>query len=90
MDASTIVGSLAALCSMTSLVPQAWKVIRTRETKDLSPVMYALTVMGFAAWVTYGVLRGDWPLMVTNGVCLSLSTLIFGIVIWNKVRGTEL
>ena len=77
MDIVTIVGAGAALCSMTSFMPQAWKIIRTGEVGDISPWMYALTVIGFALWVTYGVLRTDWPIMVTNTVCLLLSSFIF-------------
>ena len=39
MDATTLVGSLAALAMTTSFVPQAWKVIRTRDTAALSAGM---------------------------------------------------
>ena len=47
MDAATIVGGLATLCSTTSFVPQAWKVIRTRDMEGVSRKMYAITVVGF-------------------------------------------
>lgn len=76
MDAVTIVGALATLCSTISFVPQAWKVIRTRDTSSISQGMYAITVVGFALWLGYGVLLGQWPLIVTNGVCLLLAAFI--------------
>jgi MtN3 and saliva related transmembrane protein len=38
--------------------------------------MYAVTVVGFSLWLTYGVLLWQWPLMITNGVCLVLSAFI--------------
>ena len=76
MDAASIVGALATICSTTSFVPQAWKVIRTRDTSAISTGMYAITVTGFAFWLAYGLLLGQWPLIVTNGVCLALSAFI--------------
>lgn len=38
--------------------------------------MYSVTVVGFALWLVYGVARVEWPLIVTNGVCLALSAFI--------------
>jgi MtN3 and saliva related transmembrane protein len=76
MDAASIVGALATICSTTSFVPQAWKVIRTRDTSAISTGMYVVTVAGFSLWLGYGLLLGQWPLIVTNGVCLALSAFI--------------
>ena len=79
MDAAAIVGALATLASTTSFVPQAWKVIRTRDTKAISTGMYAVTVLGFSLWLAYGLLLGQWPLIVTNAICLLLSGFILAM-----------
>lgn len=76
MDATTLVGFAATLCSVSSFVPQAWKVIRTRDTSSISRNMYLLTAVGFSLWFTYGILLGQWPLILTNGICLLLSGFI--------------
>ena len=76
MDIATLVGAGATLCSTTSFVPQAWKVIRTRDTSAISKRMYIVTVVGFALWLAYGILLGQWPLILTNGICLALSAFI--------------
>ena len=76
MDAASIVGALATICSTTSFVPQAWRVIRTRDTTSISKRMYVITVIGFSLWLAYGLLLGQWPLIVTNGICLTLSAFI--------------
>ena len=76
MALADIVGGIATLCSISSFVPQAWKVIRTRDTSGLSTRMYVLTVVGFSLWLTYGILLGSLPLMAANGVCLALSAFI--------------
>lgn len=76
MDAAPIIGGLATLASVISFTPQAWKVIRTRDTSSISTAMYAVTVLGFTLWLAYGWLLGQWPLIVTNGICLLLSAFI--------------
>ena len=71
-----ILGAIAAIFSTVSFAPQAWKIIRTRETKDISTGMYALTVGAFAAWLGYGMLLKQWPLIAANGICFVLSAFI--------------
>ncbi|WP_240540112.1 SemiSWEET family sugar transporter [Salinarimonas soli] len=72
----TIIGSLAALCSTTSFAPQAWRIVKTRDTSAISSRMYMITVVGFALWLVYGVMKTEWPLIATNSICLALSAFI--------------
>ncbi len=81
MNYVVIVGALAAICSTVSFVPQAWKIIRSGETKDISVGMYALTVAAFALWCGYGVALDQWPLIVANGICLVLSAFILAMTL---------
>jgi len=76
MTIITVLGYLAAAASMASFAPQAWKIIRSRETKDISVGMYLLTVSAFALWLAYGVLQQQWPLVLSNGVCFLLAAFI--------------
>lgn len=80
----SILGTLAALASMASFVPQAWKVIRTRRTKDISVGMYLLTVAAFALWLAFGIALRQWPLVVSNGVCLALSLFILAMTLFPR------
>jgi MtN3 and saliva related transmembrane protein len=89
MDAATIVGGLATLCSTTSFVPQAWKVIRTRDVAAISAGMYAVTVVGFSLWFAYGLLLWQWPLIITNGICLLLSGFILGMKLLPRRKREE-
>lgn len=79
MDTISIIGSLAAICSTTSFAPQAWKIIKSRDTSSMSRRMYAVTVVGFALWLAYGVMKGEWPLIIPNGICLALSGFILAM-----------
>jgi len=69
-------GYSAAVLSTASFTPQAWKIIRSRKTHDISLGMYVLTVTAFAAWLAFGLLRREWPLVLSNGICLALSGFI--------------
>lgn len=76
VDVAILVGAAASLASVSSFAPQAWKILRTRDTRGISAAMYWLTVVGFGLWFAYGVMLGQWPLIITNGICISLATFI--------------
>jgi MtN3 and saliva related transmembrane protein len=51
--------------------------------------MYVLTVGGFGLWLAYGLMRGDWPLVVTNLICLALSSFILVMTMLPSNRRRE-
>lgn len=48
--------------------------------------MYSVTVVGFALWTAYGMLLAQWPLIVTNAICLLLSAFILTMKILPRRR----
>ena len=79
MTSADIVGTLAALCSMASFVPQIVRILRDREAEAVSLRMYVVTVTGFSLWIGYGVLSRSWPVIGSNTVCLILSAIILAL-----------
>ncbi len=75
-----IVGILAAIASTASFAPQAWRIIATRDVEGISKGMYTLTVAAFALWLGYGVMLGDFALIVPNALCLAMSAFILTMV----------
>ena len=75
-DYATVVGGTAAVFSTVSFVPQAAKIIRTRDTSSISTGMYAVTVLGFTLWTAYGAMQAAWPIIASNSICLILSAFI--------------
>lgn len=67
------VGTVAALCTITSFVPQILKILRERDASSVSLRMYLLTVSAFSLWTAYGVMLGAWPLVLANSVSLALA-----------------
>ncbi len=76
MHIVTIVSLFAATLSMISFVPQAWSIIRSRNTDGISVKMYLITVTGFVTWLIYGILVRQWAIIVQNIICLVLSSFI--------------
>ncbi|NTJ43906.1 hypothetical protein G6L28_14995 [Agrobacterium larrymoorei] len=82
MDTALIVGYFASLCSVSSFVPQVIKVVKTGDTAAISTRMYAVTVVGFALWASFGLMRQEWPIILTNVFCFLLS----GYILIRKLR----
>lgn len=76
MNAVTVVSLFAAALSMVSYVPQAWIVIRSRNTDGISLRTYLITVACFVLWLVYGILLMQWAIIVQNIICLCLSSFI--------------
>ena len=81
-----IIGILAAIASTASFLPQAWKIISTRDVEGLSAGMYMLTVTGFTLWMSYGIGKGDWALIVPNAICLMLTIFILAMILMPKAK----
>lgn len=71
-------GSIAATLTTASFIPQVWQVWRTRNTKDISLMMYAVFTCGVAMWLSYGILLNSWPIIIANSItaCLAGTVLI--------------
>ena len=78
----TWIGIAAAILTTTAFAPQAFKVWRTRSTRDVSLAMFLLMVTGIVLWLVYGLLIGDLPLIVANAVTL----LLAGAILVAKIR----
>jgi len=66
------IGAAGATLTMLCWLPQAFKVIREKETRALSlPATRAFTA-GVLLWLIYGIAIDDWPLIGSNGATLAL------------------
>jgi|JI10StandDraft_1071094.scaffolds.fasta_scaffold399218_2 MtN3 and saliva related transmembrane protein len=82
MPLADLIGSLAAFLTTASFLPQAAKVLRTRETEAISLVMYSMFTAGVTLWGVYGVMTMQWSIIVANAVTVVLASIILGM----KVR----
>lgn len=84
--AANIVGSAAALCSITSFAPQMVKIWNTRDASSVSLKTYSLTVTCFVLWTAYGVMTSAWPITVANACALVMSAGVLAMK-WRFSRG---
>lgn len=60
------------------MLPQLIKVIKTKETADLSVTMIGVLIVGVSLWVYYGFLQNEVPIILSNSfsVVVNLTLLI--------------
>lgn len=71
---ANVVGTLAALCSISSFAPQMIKIWKERDASAVSLKTYSLTVTCFVLWTAYGVLTTAWPIIVANACALVMAS----------------
>lgn len=71
-----LIGYLAACLTTLSFLPQAIKVIATRNTQGISGLMYIMFVCGLVMWLIYGVMIEDTAVSMANFL-----TLVFAMPI---------
>ena len=76
------IGSIAAILTTVSFLPQAWHSFKTRDVSGISLSMYSVFTAGVALWLLYGVLLQSWPLIIANSITLLLAIAI----LWMKLR----
>lgn len=70
MDATFLIGSLAAFLTTVSFLPQVLKTRKTRHTKDISLGMLAVFATGVALWSIYGFMLREIPIILANLITL--------------------
>ncbi|MFN3532042.1 MAG: SemiSWEET family sugar transporter [Candidatus Brocadia sp.] len=67
----SIMGTIAAICTTVGFIPQIIRGIKTRELRDVSPVMLTLLLVGCSLWLAYGVHLKNPIIALANGFTLS-------------------
>ncbi len=77
-----MIGTIAAVLTTLSFVPQAYQVIKTKDTSGISLGMYIAFVIGVFLWIIHGVNIQDYNLIGANAI-----TFIFvSIILTYKIK----
>jgi len=76
MNLTDLIGTLAAVLTTASFLPQAWHTFRTKDVSGISLGMYSVFTLGVACWLIYGLLLGAWPVVIANCITLALASAI--------------
>jgi MtN3 and saliva related transmembrane protein len=79
MSIEILVSSLAATFTTAAFVPQALHIIRHKETRAISLLMYVSFATGVALWLLFGVIIDNWPIIVSNAITLALALAIIAM-----------
>ncbi|ASP28466.1 hypothetical protein SCORR_v1c06940 [Spiroplasma corruscae] len=81
-----IIGWFGFTTSFTMLLPQVVKVIKTRNTKSLSLIMFLLTFLNALLWFVYGLLTNSMQLYIANSCAMLASLIIIIYIILNILK----
>lgn len=73
------VSAAAAILTTAAFLPQALHIIRHRETKAISLIMYVTFATGVTLWLLFGYLIDNWAIMISNAITLALTLAIVGM-----------
>ena len=76
MSLINTIGTIAAIISTASFVPQVWHTFKTRDVRGISLSMYSVFTVGVSCWLVYGLLLGAWPIIIANAITLTLAISI--------------
>ena len=76
----------AAFLAALSYLPQLRKARPRKSTEDLSLDMLTALTLNLDLWMVYGVMQGDWVIVLANLVGASLSGIVSGVQDRGHVR----
>ena len=85
-DYSLYIGIGAGIFTALSLLPQLFKIVKEKKADDISFFMLFILLLGLGGWIWYGILKNDYPIIITNGFSLLVNLLIIGFSIKYKGR----
>jgi MtN3 and saliva related transmembrane protein len=71
-----IIGIIAGLLIILSLIPQLVIIIRNKSAKDISVLMYIVLFVAQILWLVYGVLKNDLQVTITNVITSFITILV--------------
>jgi MtN3 and saliva related transmembrane protein len=73
---TSAIGIIAGTGTTVSFLPQVIKIIKTQNTKELSPYMFIIHITGVISWIIYGILERNYIICTFNGITLILCMII--------------
>jgi MtN3 and saliva related transmembrane protein len=80
-----VLGIIAGILTSAAMVPQLIKVLKEKNTDDISWVMLLVLISGLSMWVWYGFLKDELPIILSNSFSVLLNiTLLICCIIYKK------
>jgi MtN3 and saliva related transmembrane protein len=79
MQTADWIGTVAAILTTASFVPQVLHTLRTKDVSGISLSMYSVFVVGVSLWLVYGLMLDAWPVVISNAITVSLAMCILAM-----------
>lgn len=89
MNFVSVIGSIAAVLTTISFLPQAMKTIKEKNTEGISLGMYSMFTGGVLLWLVYGLFVKDIPIIVANAITFILAVTILALTIKYRTKFNE-
>jgi len=90
MDIKLIIGIGAGALTAISAMPQIFKALKTKKVAHVSPFMFIILALGNSAWIWYGILLKDLPIIITNSFSLVMDiTMLILKLLYHEKEGAE-
>jgi len=81
-----IIGFIAGILTTVAVLPQLMKSWKTKKVMDISPFMFVLLLRGIGLWVVYGIIKNDYPIILTNGISFLLNSSMLLLMLLYKSK----
>lgn len=80
-----IIGIIAGILTSISMLPQLIKVLKEKNSDNLSISMLVVLLIGVSLWVIFGFMKNEWPIIISNlfSVCVN-SILLISCFVFKK------
>lgn len=79
MQIIEIIGSVAAVLTTVSFIPQAWQTFKTKDVSGISLPMYSMFTTGVLLWLVYSIALQSWPMIVSNCITAPVALAILSM-----------
>jgi MtN3 and saliva related transmembrane protein len=86
LDAAEALGLVAGAIGAFAFMPQAVKILRTRDASGVSALTYTMVLTGASLWGVYGWMREAPAIILWNAVAAGLALLVLSLKIGGAKR----
>lgn len=76
MNLIDLIGTVAGILTSISMIPQLIKVLKEKKVEDVSLLMLIVLLLGVCLWVVYGIMKEEWPIILSNGFSVLVNTIL--------------
>jgi MtN3 and saliva related transmembrane protein len=78
-DSILIVGYAACTVTALTFLPQVIKTWKEKSAKNVSLMMFIIAATNEVLWITYGVLKNDMVIIVTNVIMIVMAFIMISL-----------